>query len=83
MFDVITYWNTISCICGDNRKWKGIKMFDVITYWNTISCICGDNRKWNELHPQEQHNIVSSIQLLLSVVRVNNPTDQSSNQSGT
>lgn len=58
-------------------------MFDVITYWNTMSRICGDYRTWNELHPQEQHNIISSVNLLLSVLRIDNSTDQSSNQAGT
>lgn len=42
---------------------------EVELYWQAIATKFGDNRQWHQLHPQEQHMVINSINMLLSVLR--------------
>jgi len=42
--------------------------FDVIKYWDSIRSKTGDLRHWNELTPQLQQMVISSINQLLFVL---------------
>lgn len=39
-------------------------------YWQALADKTGDSRTWNELRPQEQHLVMTSINLLLQVLQV-------------
>lgn len=39
-------------------------------YWEALAAKSGDPRKWSELRMQEQHTVITSINLLLQVLRV-------------
>ena len=45
-------------------------MSQVETYWEAVAVKAGDPRKWSELRMQEQHTVITSINLLLQVLRV-------------
>jgi len=41
--------------------------FNVINYYNNLRNACVGLPVWDALHPQEQHMIINSINLLLAV----------------
>lgn len=43
-------------------------MSDVEKFWSAIAAKFGCNRKWHELHPQEQHQVIMGINMIMSVV---------------
>lgn len=42
----------------------------VETYWQALAEKAGDNRTWQQLRIQEQHVVITSINMLLSVLQV-------------
>lgn len=43
-------------------------MTDVEKFWQAVSAKFGDKRQWHQLQPQEQHQIIMGINMILSVV---------------
>jgi hypothetical protein len=41
---------------------------EVEQYWKAVSEKFGLNIDWNSLHPQEQHQVIMSINLLLQIL---------------
>lgn len=41
---------------------------EVEKFWIAMSAKFGDNRQWHQLQPQEQHQIIMGINMILSVV---------------
>ena len=39
-------------------------------YWEALADKAGDNRKWSDLRVQEQHVVITSINMILSVLRI-------------
>jgi hypothetical protein len=44
-------------------------MSDVEKFWVAVAAKFGDNRKWHQLQPQEQHQVVMGINMILSVLK--------------
>jgi hypothetical protein len=42
----------------------------VETYWQALADKSGDNRSWHELRVQEQHIVITSINMLLSILQI-------------
>ena len=45
-------------------------MNQVETYWQALADKAGDKRKWSELRLEEQHVVITSINMLLSVLQI-------------
>ena len=43
---------------------------EVEVYWQALADKSGDNRNWHELRVQEQHVVITSINMLLSVLQI-------------
>jgi hypothetical protein len=43
-------------------------MSDVEKFWTAVAAKFGDTRQWHQLQPQEQHQIMMGINMILSVV---------------
>lgn len=43
---------------------------EVIQYWEAIAAKAGDKRKWRDLRVQEQHAVITSINMLLQILRI-------------
>ena len=39
-------------------------------YWEALAAKASDPRKWNDLRVQEQHVVITSINMILSVLRI-------------
>ena len=42
----------------------------VETYWQALADKAGDKRSWHDLRVQEQHVVITSINMLFSVLQV-------------
>lgn len=40
----------------------------IIEYWNALAAKAGDNRSWNQLPIEQQHVVITSVNLLLKVL---------------
>lgn len=45
-------------------------MSNVETYWQALADKAGDSRAWHQLRVQEQHVVITSINMLLSVLQI-------------
>lgn len=43
---------------------------EVEIYWQALADKAGDNRSWHDLRVQEQHVVMTSINMLLSVLQI-------------
>lgn len=43
---------------------------EVAIYWEAIAAKAGDNRTWDDLRIQEQHVIMTSINMILQVLNI-------------
>lgn len=41
---------------------------EIEIYWEAIAAKFGNTREWTNLHPQEQHMIIQSVNLLFAVL---------------
>lgn len=43
---------------------------EVAIYWDALAAKAGDNRTWNDLRIQEQHAVMTSINMILQVLNI-------------
>jgi hypothetical protein len=43
-------------------------MSETEKFWVAVAAKFGDNRQWHQLQPQEQHQVIMGINMILSVV---------------
>ena len=52
------------------------KCSEVEIYWEALAAKAGDPRQWYDLRLQEQHVVITSINMILSVLRIERKEDK-------